>query len=141
MEHAPEEVRKEPEPFTLLRTHAKERAQPAAAPAARRRPTEVGPKWGPDDHDGIHRVATRLGISSDRNTPSRTIDLLHGLALRNGRDPDQRLGMYAEIARNVCQEELPACIRCPLKEPCEYNKALRTERHKSRSTIRRLWRR
>ena len=141
LEHAPEEVRKEPEPFTLLRTHAKERAQPAAAPAARRRPTEVGPKWGPDDHDGIHRVATRLGISSDRNTPSRTIDLLHGLALRNGRDPDQRLGMYAEIARNVCQEELPACIRCPLKEPCEYNKALRTERHKSRSTIRRLWRR
>ncbi len=145
-EEGPEPAEPQRTTFQLLRSHSRPRATPPddAIPshaAPHRLQPARAPTWGPGDHEGIHRVASRIGLVGADRPPASTVDMIHSLALRNGRDPDQRLGMYAEIARTACTADQPACIRCPVKEQCEWQAQAATERHKSRSTIRRLWRR
>ena len=119
----------------------REQANGSSGVPQRRRPTAKPPSWDKKDHTGIARVAKRIGIVTPGADTQRTIDMVQGLAIRNGRDPDQRLGLYAEIARRVCHDDAPVCIRCPVKDMCEFHAAMENERHKSRNPIRRLWRR
>ena len=56
-------------------------------------------------------------------------------------DPWALSAEQAEIARRVCHDDAPVCIRCPVKDMCEFHAAMENERHKSRNPIRRLWRR
>ncbi len=104
-------------------------------------PKEVPlPSWKKSDAPGIQRVAQRVGLVEGRS-PEDTIAFIQRLAIQNGRNPDMRVGLYAEISRNVCHEEAPACIRCPLADSCQFHQRLRTERKKNRGGIRRLWNR
>jgi len=100
---------------------------------------QPAPTWHDNDVDGIHRVATRIGIVDGVRGPQETVSVLRNLAVRTGRDPNQRIALYAEIARTTCDLDAPVCIRCPLKDACEFHARMQTERHKSRSVIRRLW--
>ncbi len=118
-------------------------AQPPATPEVPEPAAEAPvalPTWGKGDAKAIQRVAQRVGIVEGRS-PDDTIAFIQRLAMQNGRNPDMRVGLYAEIARNVCYEEAPACIRCPLADSCQYHQRLQTERRKNRSGIRRLWNR
>ncbi len=121
---------------------------PTEAPAADADPdtpeppqrSPSAPKWSKADAADIQRVAQRVGIVEGRSA-NDTIAFIQRLAVQNGRNPDMRVGLYAEIGRNVCLDEAPACIRCPLADSCQYHQRLQTERRKNRSGIRRLWNR
>lgn len=102
-------------------------------------PTRTPPSWSKKDAPGIHRVGARVGVVSARIGHDQALRQIEGLALRNGRDPDRRLALYAEIARRACHDENPACIRCPLRGPCEFHADLEAQRQKTRRGVRRLW--
>ncbi len=140
--------RREPDPVTEATRRvdtaraAQTPTQPTApAPASPPTPEPAAaPKWKKSDAAGIQRVAQRVGLVEGRS-PEDTIAFIQRLAIQNGRNPDMRVGLYAEIARNVCHDETPACIRCPLADSCQFHQRLQTERRKNRSGIRRLWNR
>ncbi len=120
-------------------TSIRVRAQQQEPVAEKQKPVPM-PTWSKQDAPDIHRVAHRVGIVGPTRDPEDTIGFIQRLARQNGRNPDMRVGLYAEIGRTVCGET-PICIRCPLKESCQHHEQIRTERQKSRSPIRRLWNR
>lgn len=104
--------------------------------------TKARTVWLLSDAREIHRVASRIGLVGPTQDPERTLQILSDLEMSLHRDPDTRLRLLRDIADNACFAETePACIRCPLKDSCHYNRELREERQKTRSPIRRLWRR
>ena len=98
--------------------------------------------WLLSDAREIHRVASRIGLVGPTQDPERTPDILSDLEMSLHRDPDTRLRLLRDIADNACFADTePACIRCPLKDACLYNRELREERRqKTQNPIRRLWR-
>jgi uncharacterized protein len=97
--------------------------------------------WLSSDAREIHRVASRVGLVGAHQDPEKTLQILTDLELSLGRDPDERLRLLRDIADNACfSDEAPACIRCPLRDACHHHRALEEERQKTRSPIRRLWR-
>ncbi|MEK6976371.1 MAG: ATP-binding protein [Candidatus Thermoplasmatota archaeon] len=106
---------------------------PTVAPAPPRK------SWPLTDAREIQRVATRVGAVPAGQDPQRSLDVLWELAREHHKDPDSQLRIYREVAGNACHE-VPACIRCPLADHCAYNAKLRTDRHKSRNLLSRLWR-
>ncbi len=119
-------------------------ASPPAAPkppaAPRRLAKADAPTWSPKDAPAIQRVAERVGLVSTGRDPKATIAFIQRLAIQNGRDPEARAALYAEIGRNICHEDAPHCIACPMAEQCQHHQRAKQERKKSRSPIRRLWR-
>ena len=128
--------------------------KPATAPPAPRRQAAPAPPsldemrtrprtiWLDSDAREIHRVASRIGLVGASQDPERTLQVLTDLEMSLHRDPDTRLRLLRDIADNACfANSEPACIRCPLKESCLYHRDLQQERQKTRSPIRRLWRR
>lgn len=97
--------------------------------------------WLASDAQEIHRVAARVGLVGAHQQPERSIQIVCDLEVALHRDPDARLRLLREIADNACFEAEPACIRCPLRNACQYHQELEGQRQKSASPIRRLWRR
>ncbi|MEA3190419.1 MAG: hypothetical protein QOD77_1001 [Thermoplasmata archaeon] len=121
---------------------------PAApvAPAPRRLvapEAELRPKaratWLQSDAREIHRVAARIGIVGASQSPERSLEVLRDLEASFHRDPDERLRLLREVADNACHEEEPACIRCPMRDVCQFHRELVAERQKGRGAVRRLW--
>lgn len=106
---------------------------PSVAPAPPRK------SWPLTDAREIQRVGVRLGAVPAGQDPQRSLDVLWELAHEHHKDPDSQLRVYREVAANACHE-VPACVRCPLADHCAYNAKLRTDRHKSRNLLSRLWR-
>jgi len=121
---------------------------PVTGPAAPPGPLEAAHgtppalrSWSKADKQHIHRVAARIGIVGQDQDPERTLSLLQRLPAQNGRTTEERIVLYHEIAHEVCFVEDPACIRCPMQEACQHHAKAKQERRKTRSPIRRLWRR
>lgn len=95
--------------------------------------------WSHGDAKEIHRVAARIGLVGASQDPERTVEVVGDLEARLDRDPDARLRLLLEIAGDACDEAEPACIRCPMRSACQYHHTLQEERQKTRSPIRRLW--
>lgn len=85
-----------------------------------------------------HRVARRAGLVGS-DDPNKTKTLLQDVALRQGKRQDDYLHFYGDIGIKSCHSEAPNCIRCPLRDQCQFHKTLQDERSKSRTGIRRLW--
>ncbi len=111
----------------------------APAPTMPARTPSKAPTWSASDAPGIQRVAERVGLVSSGREPKATVAFIQRLAKQNGRDPDERVSLYAEIARGVCHEAAPHCIACPLSAQCEHHQRAQQARKKGRSPIRRLW--
>ncbi len=85
-----------------------------------------------------HRVATRVGVVGG-DDPRKTAQLLRESALSQRHNPDHFVRIYAEIGGSTCLDKQPACIRCPLRDQCQFHRQLEAERNKRRGGIRRLW--
>ncbi|MHB8632368.1 MAG: helicase HerA domain-containing protein [Thermoplasmatota archaeon] len=96
--------------------------------------------WSLTEAQEIHRVASRIGMVASEQDGEASIEQISGHEIRAGRAPDSRLALYLEIARNACHVDQPACIRCPERGRCQFQRTLQEQR-KAPSLVRRLWRR
>lgn len=125
----------EPEPVAPVQPSVPPKPQVAPRPVAPAKPARLSSA----DLRAVLRVAQRVGLTGT-DDPDHAAQIVADLARSDGRHPDEALRQYVQIAQAVCGESTPFCIRCPLREDCQFHAGLQAQRHKERGGIRRLWR-
>jgi hypothetical protein len=82
-----------------------------------------------DKAKNVTRVAHRLGWVNTDN-PDEAIKILTEEAEKMNENVYKYLESLAKLGKNVCNEQNPKCMSCPMKDGCKYRASLSAQQKK-----------
>jgi DNA helicase HerA-like ATPase len=102
--------------------------QPQTSPQPTQPITPVKPKTT-DKAKNVTRVAHRLGWVNTDN-PDEAIKILTEEAEKMNENVYKYLESLAKLGKNLCNEQNPKCMSCPMKDGCNYRASLSSRQKK-----------